>query len=249
MSKAVLINSQVVTASFFKLHSAKNKWWAFKQMQLGQKQLRDVQGLSFFKIFGSGAQGGFSALPNFSTYVILGVWESEKLAETFLNANPFFQEYRARCLESFTVFSQPAEAHGSWDGGNPFDQQTKLNSEQPVMVLTRARIRFRKLLSFWSRVNSVSKSLLGYEGALFSIGVGEWPLIQQATLSLWSSQAEMMDYAYKNKKHTAVIQLTRKLNWYSEELFARFLTYRLIGKWEGKEMSDFLSASKTNGCD
>jgi hypothetical protein len=43
----------------------------------------------------------------------------------------------------------------------------------------------------------VSKSLEDYDGLALSIGVGEWPLIQQATLSIWKTQAEMIDYAYK----------------------------------------------------
>lgn len=241
MSKSTSVEGQITTASFFKLSGLHNQWWAFKQMQLGLEKLKGVQGLNFYKIFGSGADNGFSAWPNFSTYVLLTVWDSEVLAEDFFANNPFYLEYQAKSKETFTVYSQPAEAHGLWDGANPFVQQTKVGPSQPVMVLTRARIRFSKLLSFWSRVNQVSKSLLDYEGAHFSIGVGEWPLIQQATLSLWNSQEEMLNYAYKNKKHKAVIQLTRKLNWYSEELFARFSPYRISGQWEGEEMSDFLA--------
>jgi len=244
MSELKFVEGQIVTASFFKMRGTANQWWAFKQMQLGLKELQEVQGLSFYKIFGSGAKDGFSAWPNFSTYVLFGVWKSEALAEAFFKKNRFFQEYQHKSKENFTVYSRPAEAHGLWDGGNPFVQQTKIKAEQAVMVLTRARIRFRKLLSFWSRVNQVSKSLVDYDGARFSIGVGEWPLIQQATLSLWSSQAEMIDYAYKNEKHKTIIQLTRKLDWYSEELFARFLPYRLAGKWEGKEMSDLLNLDR-----
>jgi hypothetical protein len=241
MSAPTSVKGQITTASFFKVTGASNQWWAFKQMQLGLEKLKSVQGLSFYKIFGSGADNGFSAWPNFSTYVLLTVWDSEVEAEDFFRNDPFFLEYREKSKESFTVYSQSAEAHGLWDGTNPFVQQTKVSPTQPVMVLTRARIRFSKLLSFWSRVNQVSKSLMDYEGARFSIGVGEWPLIQQATLSLWCSQKEMLDYAYKNKKHKAVIQLTRKLNWYSEEMFARFLPYRISGKWEGKEMSELLN--------
>jgi hypothetical protein len=102
------------------------------------------------------------------------------------------------------------------------------------LVLTRAKIRFRKLFSFWSKVGSVSHTLSNYDGLVLSIGIGEWPLIQQATLSLWKTQAEMMNYAYKNEKHKEVVLLTRKLNWYSEELFARFVPYKFNGTWNGK---------------
>jgi hypothetical protein len=73
-----------------------------------------------------------------------------------------------------------------------------------------------------------------------SIGVGEWPLIQQATISIWKTQREMIDYAYKNPKHREVVMLTRKLKWYKEEMFARFVPYKFEGKWEGKNAPDFL---------
>jgi hypothetical protein len=50
----------------------------------------------------------------------------------------------------------------------------------------------------------------------------------------------MMDYAYKNPKHREVVMLTRKLNWYKEEMFARFVPYIFVGIWEGKKAIEFM---------
>jgi hypothetical protein len=50
----------------------------------------------------------------------------------------------------------------------------------------------------------------------------------------------MIDYAYKNEKHKEVVRLTRKLKWYKEELFARFIPYKFLGKWNGKNVENFL---------
>jgi hypothetical protein len=236
---------QITTCSIFKLDDFSAKWWAFKQMQLGKQSLKHVGGLSFFKILGSGAKNGFSAIPNFSTYVLFCVWESEKTAENFFNENTFFQTYKEKSTECFTVCAHNAQAHGFWDGKQPFESQRELALDQPVLVLTRARIRFSKLWSFWRRVEDVSHGLENYPGVLFSIGVGEWPLIQQATISIWQTQAEMMDYAYHNKKHKKVIDLTRKLNWYKEEMFARFVPYKLNGKWKGKDVEGLLNNEET----
>jgi hypothetical protein len=33
--------------------------------------------------------------------------------------------------------------------------------------------------------------------------------------------------------------LTRKLNWYKEEMFARFVPYKFEGKWDGKNAAEF----------
>ena len=209
-------------------------------MQLGHDQLKNVDGLSFYKILGSGAKNGFSAIPNFGTYILLCVWESENQAETFFSENNFFKEYQERSNELMTVYMHSAEVHGTWDARQPFQKNAELAMDKPIIVLTRARIRFRKLLSFWSRVGSVSQSLESYDGLVLSIGVGEWPLIQQATISIWKTQQEMMDYAYKNPKHREVVMLTRKLNWYKEEMFARFIPYKFLGVWEREKASEIM---------
>ena len=232
--------SQITTSTFFKVETFSNKWWAFKQMQLGKQYLNTVAGLTFYKILGSGAKNGFSAVPNFGTYVLFCVWETERHADDFFQQHPFFSEYKKRSCEHFTAYLHPAEAHGLWDGIQPFQKNAQLDPEKPIVVLTRARIRFRKLWSFWSRVSSVSQSLEGYDGLALSIGIGEWPLIQQATISIWKTQKEMMDYAYSNTKHREVVTMTRKLNWYKEEMFARFIPYKFDGVWEGKNAVDLL---------
>ena len=228
--------TQITTCSFFKLKGFSNKFWAFSQMQFGHQYLKNSKGLVFYKLLGSGAENGFSAKPNFGTYALLCVWDSEDYATDFFKNNIFFKKYQSKSTELLTVFAHSAEAHGKWDGKQPFVKNATLFIDKPIMVLTRASIRFYKLFSFWRRVGNVSKSLDEYKGLSLSIGVGEWPLIQQATISIWKTQAEMMDYAYKNQKHKEVVLLTRKLNWYKEELFARFVPYKFEGKWNGKIM-------------
>ena len=228
--------SQITTCTFFKIEGFAHKFWAFTQMQLGQKHLKNIEGLVFSKLLGSGAENGFSSKPNLGTYVLLCVWTSEEMANDFFSTNQFFQRYKSKCNEILTIYANSAEAHGKWDGIQPFEKNAELHLNKPVMVLTRASIRISKLISFWRRVGKVSKSLENYKGLVFSIGVGEWPLIQQATISIWSTQAEMIDYAYKNEKHKEVVLLTRKLKWYKEEMFARFLPYKFQGTWNGKNL-------------
>lgn len=232
--------SQITTCTFFKLEGFFDKFWAFSQMQLGHAHFKNIDGLIFYKLLGSGAENGFSSKPNFGTYVLLCVWDSEIDATTFFKNNKFYKTYLSKSKETFTTFAHAAEAHGKWDGKQPFISNATMSKNLPVMVLTRASIRLSKLISFWRKVGNVSKSLERYSGLKLSIGVGEWPLIQQATLSIWKTQTEMMDYAYKNEKHKEVIRLTRKLKWYKEELFARFIPYKFIGSWNGENVENFL---------
>jgi hypothetical protein len=235
--------SQITTCTFFKLEGFSNKWWAFTQMQLGHQSMKGVKGLIFYKLLGSGAQNGFSIIPNFGTYMLLCVWQSEEEANQFLNTHSYLEKYRSKSKETLTVYAKAAEVHGQWDGKQPFETSAQLENDKPVMVLTRATIRFSKLISFWSKVGKVSKSLENYSGLALSIGVGEWPLIQQATISVWQTKSEMMDYAYKNQKHREVVLLTRKLNWYKEEMFARFVPYKSNGTWQNGKIEQLLSIS------
>ena len=142
--------------------------------------------------------------------------------------------------EHFTMYLESAESQGSWNGFSPFLNSGKLENEQPVVVLTRATLRFSKIWDFWQKVKNVSLGLEKYEGRKFSIGVGEWPWIQQATISIWQTQAEMLDYAYKNQKHKEAILLARKYGWFKEEMFARFLPVRCEGIWNGKNAENLI---------
>jgi hypothetical protein len=62
--------SQIITSTFFKVENFSNKWWAFTQMQVGHSSLKNIEGLTVYKLLGSGAKNGFSAIPNFGTYVL-----------------------------------------------------------------------------------------------------------------------------------------------------------------------------------
>jgi hypothetical protein len=77
-------------------------------------------------------------------------------------------------------------------------------------------------MRFWRSIPPVVLDLHQSPGLCFSIGIGEAPIGLQGTFSLWESADALRDFAYKNAPHRAVIEDTKRFNWYSEELFARF---------------------------
>lgn len=223
----------ITTITFFQYDTPRARWWAFRQMGLAGAQLRQVEGLQFSKMLGSGAGNGFSIWPNFSTYGLLGVWDSEAAAQRFFDKHPLFREFRQQCSGWWTTFMLPARAQGQWGGRQPFPISGTCDEQSLVAVITRATIRTKHLWRFWRFVPSVSRSMDDKAGRIFSIGVGELPLVQQATFSLWENSQAMTAYAYRSKEHQEVIRRTRQLGWYKEELFARFQPYKAEGEWNG----------------
>lgn len=210
--------------------------WGLAQMGTSPPILKKVPGLRFFKLLGSGARNGFGLWPNLRRYSLMGVWDDAAAAEAFYAAHPLWQQYQARSAEQWTLQLAPLKAHGLWDGQKPFEYEAPPLPEPenaPVAVLTRASIHWRKTWRFWQFVEPTSAALAHAGGVRAAIGLGELPVVRQATFSVWESARAMQEYAYKDARHREVIKLTRSENWYSEELFARFRVLGSRGALDG----------------
>lgn len=222
----------MVSMSFFQYDSFWQRCWAFKQMGKVPTLLKEVEGLEFSKLLGSGGVKGFSILPNWGLYGLLCVWENTATAHNFFSNHAIFRDFKSKSVAHQNIFLESLSSHGKWDGKNPFANPKK-KTEGKIAVITRGKIKLGKLWQFWRFVRPASKDMEGKEGLIFSVGIGELPLIQQATFSVWENTAKMMQYAYKSQQHTQVIQKTRELGWYSEELFARFSIVSTEGNLAG----------------
>lgn len=210
--------------------------WALAQMGTAPPQLRRVAGLRFAKLLGSGA-GGFGALPNLRRYGLMAVWDDAAAAAAFFAQHPLWQAYQSRAAETWTAHLGPLKAHGRWDGAAPFDYPADAPPAAggPVAVLTRASIRWWKTPRFWRYVAPTSAAVAGAPGVALAIGLGELPVVRQATFSVWRSAAAMQQYAYHDARHREAMRLTRQENWYGEELFARFQVLASAGTVDGRD--------------
>ncbi|MEO1049226.1 MAG: DUF3291 domain-containing protein [Bacteroidota bacterium] len=227
--------NQLVTLTLFRFEGFSNRFWAFKMMQLGHRLLKNVAGLTFYKLMGTGAGVGFKWYPNFGVYSFLGVWEDKDHFDQFKINSKFFRAYQSHFEESLTIHMQAYHSHGDWSGQNPFKSIPNAVDSSVTAVITRATINPFRLIAFWKRVGKVGQQVKSAPGHVLSLGVGEWPVVQQATFSIWNSQSEMKAYAYSEKHHKDVITRTRKYNWYNEELFARFVLLGSEGSWYGED--------------
>ncbi len=179
---------------------------------------------------GTGKNGSFDIWPDLSQWSIMLFYNQQVLqpinAKT--TASNLLGSFIMRWLNLFhaklNIFHlEPYAGHGTWDKLSFINQRKA--SEEPIgkiAVLTRATIRFSRLAAFWKAVPAASFQLDKHPGFLYSVGIGEVPLVKQATFSIWASEADMKAYAYQMRAHQDVIRKTRNEKWYSEEMFLRF---------------------------
>lgn len=237
------MSQQIVTISFFKYQSWKAQCWAFGMMQFAHASLGTTPGLTFYKLMGSGKNAGFNPLPDWTTYALLQVWEDEAAANTFFSTSTLVERYDQQCEERWTIYMRTIMARGVWSRQQPFARSPHLDDNLPLLgIITRATIKWRQLYNFWRYVPTSHQQLLTNPGLIYTKGIGEVPAIQMATFSLWTDAAALKKFAYEQKEHRVAIEKTRELDWYKEELFARFQPYRSEGTWQGRRpLATYLS--------
>ena len=231
-------NKQIVAISFFRFEGVFQKLWAFSQMGFARKKLKKIKQISFFKLFGSGIGEGFTPYPNTSVYAILSVWNNLGEAENNIEERKIYENYRTHSIENWTVFLSPISSKGYWDKTNPFkpNKNEFKKKDHMLAALTRATIKPKIMLKFWSKVPAISKVIGNDKNVLFKMGLGEIPWFHQVTFSIWPNAKTMADFARKDGPHAKAIKSVREGNWFSEELYARFEVKKAIGKWCGKSV-------------
>jgi len=123
---------------------------------------------------------------------------------------------------------------GKWSG-HQLTESLSTPPSGPIASLTRASIKPLNAISFWSKAPPAEIDLQGTPGCLISAGVGEAPILRQATFTIWESQAAMDSYA-RSGAHLAAIKAAMQGNYFSESMFVRFQPFDAEGTWKGKQL-------------
>jgi len=214
-----MLMRQVVYLHFFSY--SKHRFWAFTQMQRAHAGLQQCKGLQFYKMLGTGAGAGFSLRPDFSTYALLTVWDTEQCKVKAFDKAAVLQAFFDRSAEQRIFSLSPIHTHGNWSGQSPFEVQKPLG-DKPIGVITRATLNPTRLLEFWRHVPQASRAIKEAKGVGFFKGIGEWPFVQQATFSVWESAEAIRTFAYVSQAHASIVKKTRQRKWYKEDMFNRF---------------------------
>ena len=210
----------VVLLYFWKIN-LRSLPFAIIHMAKDRLTLRRNTKITFFKSLGTGRGETFT--PNDADarlWGLLVVIDSNQI-DTF-DASTVISSWRKFAISEYRAVLQPISAHGLWSKREPFSQNQISDWKGPVAAITRARIKWSMNSKFWRAVPPVTVSLKSSPGLLSAIGIGEAPIGLQGTFSRWESGSALRTFAYAGPAHTAAIQATKDLDWYAEELFARF---------------------------
>ncbi len=200
-------------------------------MNESHKYFSNNKNITFYKLLGTGAGNGF-LFPDLSTYAVLVVWNSKKNADEFLtkSTHSLIVEKKAQSRTDF--YLKTIQTHGLWDNQNPFKSSiVDYDKDDKIAIITRGKIKLSKQIDFWLNVPKASNAIKVAEGVEFYKGIGELPLMAQATFSIWKNIDAVKNFAYKSKAHADIIKKTKQRNWYSEDMFTRFIITDKVDKY------------------
>lgn len=199
--------------------------------------LRGYPGLTFAKLLGTGSGQTFApqdADPHH--WALLTCWDAPHAAAT-VEQSRVVRRWDAAATDRLRIAMTPMSSTGRWSRRQPFGSTPPSRQDAPgtgpIASITRARIKWGQLRSFWRAVPDVAAALPTHPGLIWSTGIGEAPIGLQGTFSLWRDVGAMRDFAHGSAAHRRVITRTRQTGWFAEELFARFTVQTVEGTVDG----------------
>ncbi|MEE4120360.1 MAG: spheroidene monooxygenase [Paracoccaceae bacterium] len=222
-----------VSLSFHRFGPVHRRLWALVQMGAARLTLPRVPGIGAWKLCGSGANQGFIPVPNTAVAAILATWPDEATARDRIAGHAPFTRWAAMAEETWTVFLAPTSVRGRWSGVTPFEVSAE-PAPGPLAALTRATVKPSVALRFWKRTPDLNRAIFADPNVVFRIGIGEVPLVQQVTFSIWPDTDTMHAFAHApGTLHAEAIRAVREGKWFREELYARFRILGDTGTWNG----------------
>jgi heme-degrading monooxygenase HmoA len=205
--------------------------WGWSRFALARRSLARCPGLLFAKQLGSGFDAGFGLRPSLTRQGLFLVFADSAQADAFVERSPQVVAYRQRCRELLIARLDPCSSRGSWSG-MALTPGPRPPTAGPIAALTRASIRPGAASAFWRRAPATERSLAAARGCRLAAGLGEAPLLRQATFSLWDDAASMDRYA-RTGAHKEAIRAAGREASFTESMFVRFVPRRVEGRWKG----------------
>lgn len=204
-------------------------------MGLDRPLLARTPGLRFWRLLGTGAGDRMTLSADLRRWALLAIWDSPADGQRFIDDHEISRRWSALGSERYDLTMAPLRARGRWGRAHFAIRGGAAEPGEPIAVLTRAAVRPTRLLPFWRSAGPVGTAVTAHPALLASVGIGDVPVLRQATFSVWDSLDGVRDYAYRQAAHRDVVARTREEDWYSSELFARFRPLGSRGTWNGRD--------------
>jgi spheroidene monooxygenase len=208
--------------------------WGLWRLIRQRGPLQGTPGLGFSKVLGSGRGGGFGMAPGLQHHGLFLVFDTEDHARGFVDGSPLLAAYRDHAAEWATAVLRATASRGNWSGA-AMAVTAAAPAQGPLAALTRASIRPRHAAEFWRHSPAAQNALARSPGCHLAVGLGEAPLLRQATFSLWSGVDAMSAYA-RHGAHGQAARASMDGGWFSETMFVRFAPLALAGHWKGCDL-------------
>jgi spheroidene monooxygenase len=226
-------SGQCAVLQLLKFRGVSSKTWGSFQMIMARLFSIKYPGLQFIKPLGIGSGHGYRAWPDWEASGFFMVFENVEAAVAFRKTT-VLAEFLERSAENYCLFMKPTSSRGSWNGFDQWEIQESVDRQGPVCSLTRATLKPEFLFRFWKMVSPISLEQKDYPGLLFSQGIGEVPLIEQATFTIWENMNSLEEFA-RNTFHGEAVREVYRLKGFKEQMFTRFSPLYSEGTWEGRD--------------
>ncbi|GAB2898893.1 hypothetical protein GCM10027074_77190 [Streptomyces deserti] len=199
------------------------------------KELRQAPGFLEGRVFGTGnLQPPIGGAPVFRRWALFVVFESEETMKEFEQSRTV-EMFTDRAREWWRAALRPTRVgRGTWRGWRPEVDEIPHDDAEPVLSMTYSRIRTKYVPSFLWNNKRVVDQQTDQDGLIAQLGIAD-DFTATSTLSIWRSQADLVDFAYRRSPaHKAVIKpsLTK---WQTQNFSARFRMVESSGTWDGRD--------------
>jgi spheroidene monooxygenase len=164
-------------------------------------------------------------------------WTSGSARDQFLADGSRLRPFLTGAREALNVSLETVRVtkRDSWWGWRPdTDGVPRFAPEEPVVALTYAILEPRHIGRFtWHNLHIV-RGAARRPGLVTMIGALDTPLAR-ATLTVWRSERDLTEFAYRSQLHAAIQKRARSEPWGHDFFFARFRPLGSSGSWDGQD--------------
>ncbi|MDQ2838440.1 MAG: spheroidene monooxygenase [Actinomycetota bacterium] len=179
---------------------------------------------------------GILPSPEVNGVAMIAAWDDDDALDRFLShplAKPFENGWRARY--------EPVRTVGAWPPLPDLPRQEQPTDDQPVAVLTMARMRLPRVRAFAAAAAPAEREAQNHPAFLAGASLMRPPSLI-STFTLWRNAREMRQYVVGSYPggHREAMRKHEERVFHHETVFVRLRPYAVEGQWNGRNPLDML---------